>query len=110
MKNNTAIANFNITFGEKEEPLLAYFDEIVLPAFNSQLKRTIGVGDNKDKYYFVNSKVIEEDGELIFTGQFVKDTELEVKSKIVNNKLVETDEHYPAAPYSVFYIFLKIIE
>lgn len=107
MKNNTAIANFNVTFGEKEEPLLTHFDDIILPAFNSTIKRITGSGAKKDKYYFINSRVVSVDGEKVFTGQFVKDTELEVKSKVVNEKLIEADEHYPAAPYSVFYIFLK---
>lgn len=107
MKNNTAIANFNVTFGEKEDPLLSYFDEIILPAFNSSTKRIVGSGDKKDKYYFMNSRIVSVDDEKVFTGQLVKDTELEVKSKIVDEKLIEADEHYPAAPYSVFYIFLK---
>ena len=107
MENNTAIANFNVTFGENEEPMLTHFRDIILPAFNSGIKRETGSGEKKDKYYFVNSRVADVDGEEVFTGQLVKDTELEVKSKIVNEELVPTDEHYPAAPYSVFYIFLR---
>lgn len=107
MKNNTAIANFNVTFGEKEDPMLTHFQDVIIPAFNSDIKRETGLGDKKDKYYFINSRVVVVDGEEVFTGQLVKDTELEVKSKIVNEQLVSADEHHPAAPYSVFYIFLR---
>lgn len=107
MKNNTAIANFNVTFGEEEKPMLAHFQDVIIPAFNSMIKRETGYGEKKDKYYFVNSRVVMVGDEEVFTGQLVKDTELEVKSKIVEEKLVEADEHYPAAPYSVFYIFLR---
>lgn len=107
MKNNTAIANFNVTFGENEEPMLAHFDDIIVPAFNSSIKRVVGAGEKKDKYYFMNSRIERVGDDEVFTGQLVKDTELEIKSKIINQELVEADEHYPAAPYSVFYIFLK---
>lgn len=105
MKDNTAIANFNVTFGENQEPMLSHLDDIIIPAFNSTIKRTVGVGEKKDKYYFVNSRIEKVGEDEAFTGQLVKDTELEVKSKIIGDELVETDEHYPAAPYSVFYIF-----
>jgi hypothetical protein len=107
MKDNTAIANFNVTFGENQEPMLSHLDDIIIPAFNSTIKRTVGVGEKKDKYYFVNSRIEKVGEDEVFTGQLVKDTELEVKSKIIGDELVEADEHYPAAPYSVFYIFLK---
>lgn len=33
------LANFNITFGEDEKPLLEYFDTILYPALKSELKR-----------------------------------------------------------------------
>lgn len=32
-------ANFNITFGAENEPMLSYFEDIILPAFNSGYKR-----------------------------------------------------------------------
>lgn len=107
MKNNTSIANFNVTFGEEHEPMLSHFEDIIVPAFNSAIKREVGTGKQKDKYYFINSRVETLGEDEVFTGQLVKDTELEVKSKVVDNELIETDEHYPSAPYSVFYIFLR---
>ena len=33
------VANFNVVFGENEEPMLNYFDTIIYPAFMSELKR-----------------------------------------------------------------------
>ena len=39
MKNNVSVANFNVTFGKKDEPMLTYFNTIIYPAFKSGLKR-----------------------------------------------------------------------
>ena len=33
------LANFNLTFGLKEEPLLKWLDEFVIPALNSGIRR-----------------------------------------------------------------------
>jgi hypothetical protein len=103
--NNVIIANFNVTYGKEEAPLLEYFEDIVLPAFQSGIKRERK--DDTDKYYFLNVRVIASEEDYVLTGQFVKETELEVKSLVVNNQLVRADNTYPTAPYSVFYIFLR---
>lgn len=109
MKNNTTIANFNITFGENDEPLLSHFEDIVLPVFRSGLKRVnrIPETDSQDEYYFMNVQLCEVDDDIVLFGQLVKDTEVSIHSKIVNSKLVSANEHYPSAPYSVFCIFLR---
>lgn len=109
MENNVTIANFNVTFGKMDEPLLDYFDTIVYPAFVSGIHRFRRVAEKQyDQYYFIDVKIVEpEEEDYILTGKLVKETILEVKSKIENNELVATDEHYPSAPYSVFYIYLK---
>lgn len=109
MKDNVAIANFNVIFGEKEEPLLNYFREIVFPAFSSNIVRLrLGADAKYDKYYFMDVKVVEGNpDDYILTGKIIKETTLEIKSKIKDQKLVPTDEKYPSAPYSVFYIYLK---
>lgn len=109
MKNNTTIANFNVTFGEKDEPMLSHFEDVILPAFKSGLKRIqrISENDSKDEYYFMNVQLCEEEGDCVLFGQLVKDTEVRIQSKIVNNKLVSANEHYPSAPYSIFCIFLR---
>ncbi len=101
-----AIANFNITFGENEEPLLNYFDTILLPALKSNLVRSIGGTD----YLFFNVDVIEiEDEEYAIKGIIIKKTNLEVFSKFDDNSstLFETNELHPTAPYSTFVIYLK---
>ena len=53
MKNNVAIANFNVTFGKQDEPMLNYFETIIFPAFTSGIKREyrVSAGANScDKY------------------------------------------------------------
>lgn len=109
MKNNVAIANFNVTFGKHDKPLLEYFDSIVYPAFISgDIRYRMLDGGQWDKYYFIDVKVVEpKEGDYVLTGKLVKETVLEIKSKIEDQKLVATDEHYPSAPYSTFYIYLK---
>lgn len=99
------IANFNVVFGENEEPLLNYFDIVIMPAFKNDYIRKRG--DNE--YNFLNVDVIEVgEDDYALSGIIVKKTTLEVKSKFDEKKnLIETDEIYPTAPYSSFVIFLK---
>lgn len=99
------IANFNVVFGENEEPLLNYFDTIIMPAFKNDYTRKSGGNEFK----FLNINVIEVgEDDYALTGIIVKKTTLEVKSKFDEKKnLVETDEVYPTAPYSLFVIHLK---
>lgn len=99
------IANFNIVFGENEEPLLNYFDNAIMPAFKNDYSRTSG--DNE--YTFLNVEVIEiGEDDYALTGIMVKKTMIEIKSKFdEENKLIDTNEAYPTAPYSLFVIYLK---
>lgn len=104
-KKNMTIANFNIVFGEKEEPLLNHFSDIVMPAFHSSFIRSKGDCD----YIIMNTKVIEaETNDYVLSGIIVKKTNLEVFSKFDDkNNLVETNELYPTAPFSLFTVYLK---
>ncbi len=104
-KKKMTIANFNIVFGEKEEPLLNYFSDIVMPAFHSPFVRSKGDCD----YIIMNIRVIEvEEKDYVLTGIIVKKTNLEIFSKFDNeNNLIETNELYPTAPFSLFTIYLK---
>lgn len=100
------IANFNLVFyGKEEEPLLTHFDTILMPALTSGVKRTSG----DSKYFLLDVDVRQsEDGEYVLKGLIVKQTVLEVKSDLdEDGKLVEKDEKYPTAPYSMFVIYLK---
>ncbi|OFV69187.1 hypothetical protein [Acetobacterium wieringae] len=99
------IANFNIVFGDDEEPLLNYFDSAILPAFKSEFKKKSG--DNEYSFMKVEIKEIDEDG-LVLTGIIVKETTIEIKSKFDDEGvLIDTDERYPTAPFSLFAIHLK---
>lgn len=99
------VANFNVVFGEKEEPLLNYFDTIVLPAFTSKFTRKKGDSD----YVFLNTSIVEADkDDFVLTGIIVRETAIEIKSKFDNEgRLISTDELHPTAPYSLFIIYLK---
>ncbi len=108
--NNVIVANFNVTYGKEEAPMLEYFEDILLPAFKSGIKRERKNNNTSigDQYYFLNVRVVNSgEDDYVLTGQFVRETELEVKSLVIDNQLVKTDDTYPSAPYSVFYIFLK---
>ena len=101
------VANFNVVFLENDDeaPLLKYFESIVIPAFQSGIKKVT----TDSEQFFMNVEVIEdEDKEYVLVGNIVKRMILEVKSDInAEGKLIEKDERYPPAPYSTFAIFLK---
>ncbi len=98
------VANFNVVFGTKEEPLLKYFDTIMLPALKSEFIRKKG----DSEYVFLNISVTEVDkDDFVLTGIIVRETAIEIKSKFANGNLISTDELHPTAPYSLFVIFLK---
>lgn len=102
----TFIANFNLVFyGKDEEPLLSQFDTILMPALMSGEKRTSG----DSKYFLLDVGIRQdEDDEYVLKGLIVKQTVLEVKSDLdENGRLIEKDEKYPTAPFSMFAIYLK---
>ena len=100
------LANFNITFGEKEEPMLMHFEKIIYPAFKSGIKR------GKEEEYPIFSisdaelKKCKND-EYVLVGNYIKDTEYQVRTKMENGALVSAPGQVPTAPYSRFIIFLK---
>lgn len=100
------IANFNCTFGEKDKPMLDYFDNIIYPAFKSGIVREI----NKDtSYLFSDVKLIEcAPDDFALVGNFIKTTKLEVRNNFIEGKgLTYTNLILPTSPYSIFIIFLK---
>lgn len=105
---NVSVANFNTVFlldNDVEAPLLEYFDTIVMPALQSGIQRTV----NDDKYIIMNTEVEEtEDKEYVLRGYIVKKTVLERLSDLDSNgNLIEMDDRYSAAPFSLFIIYLK---
>lgn len=102
-----SVLNFNLVYFEqdKEKPLLEYFDTIFMPALTSNIVKKSGDA----KYFFMDVDIKQDnEGEYVLTGLLVKQTILEVKSDIdENGKLVEKDDKYPTAPFSMFIIYLK---
>ena len=100
------VANFNVVFGEQEEPLLDYFKTIVMPALTRDFVRTKGDCD----YILLNVEVkqVKDQDDYVLTGLIVKSTVLEVLSKFDDKeRFISTNEAYPTAPYSIFVIYLK---
>lgn len=102
---NIYFANFNITFGSDEEPMLEHFTDIIYPAFCSNYKR--GTKEKSPIFYFNDISIKEYNNELVMVGNYIKDTWYNVYTSIMNGKLVSTPESIPTAPYSRFIIFLK---
>lgn len=99
------LANFNITFGNNEEPLLNWLDEFVIPAMNSKRVRKVS---EKTSTMFENVRIVEIEKDcLVLTGIIIKNTVIDIYNQFTKEKgLIDTDEHHDSAPYSVFMIFL----
>lgn len=96
-------ANFNITFGDTNEPLLSQLDNIVIPALRSEIKR----GKSYPSFYFINVRLIEYRDELILQADYIKDTKYEAKTRMDNGVLKVVDDTMLAAPYSKIIVFLR---
>lgn len=63
------VANFNVVFGENEEPMLNYFDTIIYPAFMSELKRK----EKDAEYFFHGVQLLESEiCGYVLVGKIVK--------------------------------------
>ena len=98
-------ANFNITYGVDENPMLEHFEDIIFPAFCSGYKR--GKEDERPLFYFDGVDIKNIDNEYVLVGNYIKDTEYDVHTTVQDGKLVSTPAQVPTAPYSRFVIFLK---
>ncbi|MGG3346778.1 hypothetical protein [Bacillus subtilis] len=105
------IANFNCTFGNDNKPMLEYFFEILLPAFTSEELNSSHKEnkpfESKPDFFFENVKLTNLKGDFVLAGLIVKRTTLEIRSRVIDGKLVKTNETYPSDPYSFFIINLK---
>ena len=104
-EKNMQFANFNITFGEQDAPMLEYFEEIIYPAFLSGYVR--GNAIDGAKYSFDDIKIKEINDELVMVGNYIKSTEYKIVTTIQDGVLVSSPADIPTAPYSRFVIFLK---
>lgn len=99
------LANFNVTFGDKEEPLLSWLDEFVLPAMKSGIKREVS---EKLSYMFQNVNIAKYNDEFVLEGIIIKDTILDIYNQLDEEaELIDTEQHPKSAPYSAFMIYLK---
>ncbi|KXG09960.1 hypothetical protein AT864_01520 [Anoxybacillus sp. P3H1B] len=98
------IANFNCTFGKDNKPMLEHFEDIILPAFQSNYIRE----HDGNKYFFDSVKLTMVNGQFMLVGLIIKRTKLEIKSLYEEEKgLVRTNKVVPSDPYSYFLINLK---
>lgn len=98
-------ANFNITFGKKEEPMLEYFEDAIFPAFTKGYFR--GKEGEYPQYSFQNVSIKLIDNEYVLAGNYVKNTRYEVYTALKDGELIDARSDVPTAPYSRFIIFLK---
>lgn len=105
-EKNMQFANFNITYGENEVPMLTYFEELIYPVFTSGYVRK----NRKTEYpqfSFSDIEIKELLGEYVLVGNYIKNTQYSVNTKMDNGKLVDSPSEIPTAPYSRFIIFLN---
>lgn len=98
-----SISNFNITYGQDNEPMLTHFHDILYPAFcNEQKVRT-----SKNVSYFSDVELKLINSEYVLTGNLIRETHYRVRTIVVDNELVSSPSSVPTAPYSRFLIYLK---
>lgn len=98
-----SIANFNITYGPENEPMLTHFHDILYPAFCNEQK--VHTSNNVSYFSDVELKLINS--EYVLTGNLIRETHYRVRTIVVDNELVPSPSSIPTAPYSRFIICLK---
>ena len=104
-EKNMQFANFNITFGENDDPMLEHFEDIIYPAFTGDYIR--GKKTQVPYYFFDDVRIKEIDNEYVLVGNYIKVTEYKVVTTMQDGILVSTPSDVPTAPYSRFIVFLK---
>lgn len=104
-EKNMQFANFNITFGDSNSPMLEHFEDIIFPAFTGGYIR--GKADELPRFFFENVQIKEIDNEYVMVGNYVKETEYKVNTTIQAGELVNSPADIPTAPFSRFLIFLR---
>ncbi|MHC1747454.1 MAG: hypothetical protein AB9856_03580 [Cellulosilyticaceae bacterium] len=98
-------ANFNITFGENNDPMLTHFEDIIFPAFTRGYMR--GKENEYPQFSFSNVMIKEINEEYVLVGDYIKNTQYNVVTTMEGGELVSSPADIPTAPYSRFIIFLK---
>lgn len=105
-KKNLYVANFNCTFGKNNDPMLHYFEDILLPAFQKGIlfknKR------NGNEYLLEDVELSMKNGIFVLVGLLVKRTHLEIKSRYDKKGILKsTNDIVPSDPFSYFIINLQ---
>lgn len=105
-KKNLYVANFNCTFGKNNDPMLHYFEDIILPAFQKGIIYKNNRNDNE--YLFEDVELSMKNGIFVLVGLLVKRTHLEIKSRYDEKGILKnTNDRVPSDPFSYFIINLQ---
>lgn len=103
MKKNVYYANFNVTFGKDNEPMIKHFFDIIFPSFQMDYKSE---PKESTSLFFSNTQMLDVNDTFYLVGYFIKNTLLR-RETVWNGTLEESPDSIPSAPYSRFYINLK---
>ena len=107
-KNELEFANFILKFGQ-ERNLLDFAEEIVIPAFLSDLERAYG----ETRHFFHSVEILnlgnEESPILCIAGRYIKTTVLKTEQVFdeVNDELIKNDGSLRTSPSAVFILILN---
>jgi hypothetical protein len=113
-KHELEFANFILRFGE-DRKLLDLAEEIVIPAFTSDLERMGG----ESRHFFqdirlvnlaMESEIEQSEPVIAVVGRYIKDTTVQ-REQVYNNdtdELIKDDESLRTSPSSIFVLVLNI--
>lgn len=105
MEKQLTVANFNVTFGKNDIPMLDHFFDYIFPAFRSKYVRR--VKSSHAEYFFNDVHLELFNDEYVLIGNIIKNTIVEVETRIHDGVLTPHHAEVPTAPYSRFMIFLR---
>lgn len=107
-KSELEFANFILRFGE-EQVLIDFVEEIVIPAFCSELERSYG----ETKHFFHDVEILNlgtpENPVLCIVGRYIKDTVIKREQVFdeENSELVRDNSSLNTSPSAVFILILN---
>lgn len=102
-------ANFNITFGENDAPMLKHFSDIIFPAFSGDYIR--GKRDSVPRYFFAGVEIKEVDNEYVMVGNFIKEASNPVPTPLLGHRCRSSQEITGSpTPFSTSNHYLWICE
>lgn len=102
-------ANFNITFGENDAPMLKHFSDIIFPAFSVDYIR--GKRDSVPRYFFAGVEIKEVDNEYVMVGNFIIEASNPVPTPLLGHRCRSSQEITGSpTPFSTSNHYLWICE